>query len=132
VKITVDTNVLPRAFLADEPAQHRVGTEALEAADLAAVSLQSLCEFVWVLDRALSVARQDIAGAIRAVFDIQNVVVNRPAVGSGLQLLETGGDFADGVIADDGRWRGGDIFVSFDRKFVRLLLDQGQQAQPLE
>jgi predicted nucleic-acid-binding protein len=66
------------------------------------------------------------------VFDIQNVVVNRPAVGAGLQLLETGGDFADGVIADDGRWRGGDIFVSFDRKFVRLLLDQGQQAQPLE
>jgi len=40
--------------------------------------------------------------------------VNRPAAEAGLALLEAGGDFADGVIAHEGRWLGAEAFVSFD------------------
>jgi len=47
-------------------------------------------------------------------------VVNRPAAEAGLSLLEAGGDFADGVIAYEGRWLGADTFVSFDKKAVKL------------
>jgi len=131
MKIAVDTNVLLRAVLEDDPPQHRVAVDALESADLVAVSLQSLCEFVWVLDRSYGVSRTDIAASVRAVLDIRNVAVNRPAVEAGLSLLEAGGDFADGIIAYDGRWLGGDTFVSFDKRAVKLLGDQEQTARLL-
>jgi len=42
-----------------------------------------------------------------------------------LAVLDAGGDFADGVVAFDSRWLGGDTFVSFDRKAARLLEQQG-------
>ncbi len=44
-------------------------------------------------------------------------------------LLE--GDFADGVIAYEGSWLGGETFVSFDKKAVSLLVAQGQSARLL-
>jgi predicted nucleic-acid-binding protein len=131
MKIAVDANVLLRAVLDDDPSQHRVAVEALESADLVAVSLQSLCEFVWVLERSYRVARTDIAASVRAVLDIRNVAVNRPAVEAGLSLLEAGGDFADGIIAYDGRWLGGDTFVSFDKRAVKLRVAQEQTARLL-
>ena len=46
-------------------------------------------------------------------------------------MLEAGGDFADGVIAFDGEWLGGETFVSFDRKTVKLLSAQGRSVQLL-
>ncbi len=131
MKIAVDTDVLLRAVVDDNLAQQRVAVEALEKADLVAVSLQSLCEFAWVLERSYGVGRADIAASVRAVLDMRNIAVNRPAVEAGLSLLESGGDFADGVIAYDGRWLDGETFVSFDKKAVKLLTAQGQMAQLL-
>jgi predicted nucleic-acid-binding protein len=59
------------------------------------------------------------------------VVANRPAVEAGLAVLKAGGDFADGLIAYEGNWLGGDTFVSFNRKAVSLIAKQGQQARLL-
>jgi predicted nucleic-acid-binding protein len=106
MKITADTNVLVRAIVADDEAQSGVATAMLESADLVAISLQSLCEFAWVLDRHYQIPRADIAEAIRRVVETRNVVVNRPAVAAGLSVFDAGGDFADGVIAYDGEWMG--------------------------
>ena len=50
---------------------------------------------------------------------------------AGLSVLEAGGDFADGVIAFDGRWFGAETFVSFDRKAVNLLSASGISANSL-
>jgi predicted nucleic-acid-binding protein len=132
VKIAADTNVLLRAMLDDDTAQQQVAIETLEGAELVAVSVQSLCEFVWMLERGYRTAHADIAAAIRRLLDLRNVVVNRPAVEAGLRVLDAGGDFADGVIAHDGNWLGGDVFVSFDRKAVTLLASQGRQSRLLE
>ena len=68
---------------------------------------------------------------IRALLAIPKVEVNRPAVEAGLSVLEAGGDFADGVIAYEGNWLGGETFVSFDKKAVALLTSQGQSARLL-
>jgi predicted nucleic-acid-binding protein len=46
-------------------------------------------------------------------------------------MLDAGGDFADGVIAYEGRWLGAETFVSFDRKAVEMLNQQGQPARVL-
>lgn len=131
MKITADTNVLLRAMVADDEHQAEVAIEVLEAAGTVAISLQSLCEFAWVLARQYQMPREVIAEAIRRLLETRNVETNRPAVEAGLSVLDAGGDFADGVIAYDGRWLGGSIFVSFDKKAVTLLSAQGVQARLL-
>ncbi len=128
MKITVDTNVLLRAVLDDDEAQQEVAIETLESADVVAISVQCLCEFAWVLSWGYKTARAEIAASIRRLLGMRNVVVNRPAVEAGLTMLDAGGDFADGVIAYDGNWLGGETFVSFDKKAVSLMAKQGQRA----
>ena len=131
MKITADTNVLLRALVGDDPDQQRVAIEALDAAETVAVSVQSVCELAWVLARGYRTSRDDIAVAIRQLLETRNIAVDRPAVEAGLAVLEAGGDFADGVIAHDGRWLGGQTFVAFDVQAVKLLARSGQTTQLL-
>jgi predicted nucleic-acid-binding protein len=128
LKITPDTNVLVRAVLSDDKQQGNAAQAALAEAELVALALPTLCEFVWVLSRGYKVVSSEIAKSIRRLINSKSVVVNRPAVEAGLELLEAGGDFADGVIAYEGRWLGAETFVSFDRKAVSLLQARGQSA----
>ena len=131
MKVTADTNVLLRAYVADDAKQASAAVDLLANAETVAVSVQSLCEFVWVLTRQYQAAREDISAAIRALLNTENVVVNRPAVDAGLAVLDAGGDFADGIIAYDGSWLGGETFVSFDRKAIKLLSALGQSSRLL-
>lgn len=131
MKITADTNVLLRAVVADDEAQGAKAVEALDSAEMVAVGLQALCEFVWVLARRYGVSRADIAAAIRRLMETRNVAINRPAVEAGLAVLEAGGAFADGVIAYEGEWAGAETFVSFDRRAVSILVAQGRRAKLL-
>jgi predicted nucleic-acid-binding protein len=84
-----------------------------------------------VLRKVYDFPPSDIAAAIRALLASANVEANRPAVEAGLSVLEAGGDFADGVMAYEGHWLGGETFVSFDKKAVALLTAQGQSARLL-
>ena len=131
MKITVDTNVLVRAVVGDDPAQARIATKVLADAELIAVALPCLCEFVWVLLRVYGFQPSDAVAAIRALLAAANVEVDRPAVEAGLEVLDAGGDFADGVIAYEGNWLGGETFISFDKKAVTLLMAQGHAARLL-
>lgn len=131
MKITADTNVLARAILQDDAAQCRTAREILTGASLIAVSLPSLCELAWILRQGAKLPKEDVSTAIRALLDVENVVMNRPAVEAGLALLEAGGDFADGILAYEGKWLGGETFVSFDKKAVTLFSKQGVTTQLL-
>jgi predicted nucleic-acid-binding protein len=131
VKISVDTNVLARAVLQDDSKQGRAASKFLKEASLIAVSLPCLCELVWILRRGAKLPKEDVAVTIRDLLDAGNVVMNRPAVEAGLSILEAGGDFADGIIAYEGNWLGGETFVSFDKQAVELVTRQGQAAQLL-
>ena len=131
MRLAVDTNVLVRAVVRDDPAQARIATQVLTDAGLIAIALPCLCELVWVLLRVYSFQAADAAAAIRALLAAANVEMDRPAVEAGLSVLEAGGDFADGVIAYEGNWLGGETFVSFDKKAVALLTAQGQSARLL-
>ena len=131
MEITVDTNVLIRAAVRDDEIQAMAADRILESAEVIAVTLPCLCEFVWVLRRLYEFDRVDIAAAIRALADTANVTLNRPAVEAGLAVLHAGGDFADGLIAYEGKWLGADTFVSFDRKAVALLAKQKYETRLL-
>ncbi|MBO9333151.1 VapC toxin family PIN domain ribonuclease [Achromobacter pulmonis] len=131
MKVTVDANVLVRGLVRDDPEQASVADQVLREATLIAVPLPCLCELFWILRRVYGFEPATIAVAIRALIDTENVVMNRPAVEAGLALLEAGGDFADGVIAYEGMWLGGETFVSFDKRAVSLLKKQGEATQLL-
>lgn len=131
MKLAVDTNVLVRGVMGDDKKQSRAASKILKEADLIAVSLPSLCEFVWVLRKVYGLGRSDVSKAVATLLDVENVVVNRPAVEAGLSVFNAGGDFADGVIAYEGRRVGGETFVSFDRKAVALLSEQGHSTHLL-
>jgi predicted nucleic-acid-binding protein len=131
MKISVDTNVLARAVLNDDPAQSRAARKLLKEASLIAVPLPCLCELVWVLRQGAKLGKGDVVTAVRSLMNAGNVVVNRPAAELGLAVLDAGGDFADGAIAYEGAWLGGETFVSFDKKAVTVLSRQGEAARVL-
>jgi predicted nucleic-acid-binding protein len=128
VNITADTNVLLRLIVDDDAAQGSAALEALEAAGLVAISVHALCELAWVLRGRYEMSRAEVGAAIRGLTRASNVVANHDAIAAGLASLDAGGDFADGVIAFDGRQLGGETFVTFDRAAVRLLSGQGHAA----
>ncbi len=131
MKITADTNVLVRAITGDHARQSAVAQTELANADVVALALPALCELVWVLSWGYKITSAEVAVAIRRLIASANVAVNRPAAEAGLAVLDAGGDFADGVIAHEGRWLGAEAFVSFDGKAVKLLESQGEAARLL-
>jgi predicted nucleic-acid-binding protein len=129
VKITPDSNVLLRAITGDDPRQSAAARKSLRSAELVGLTLPALCELVWVLARGYRIPAREIGETLRRLIDAANVVVNRGAVEAGLEMLENGGDFADGVIAHEGRWLGCDTFLSFDKRAIKLLAAAGRKTQ---
>lgn len=129
VKITADTNILVRVVTEDDPVQSRRAQDMLAKAALVALPLSALTELCWVLERVYGFAKSDVARAVRTLTNAANSAVDIPAVESGLMVLDAGGDFADGVIAQEGLWLGAETFVSFDRKAIRLLQAAGLNAR---
>ncbi|MCC6920943.1 MAG: type II toxin-antitoxin system VapC family toxin [Alphaproteobacteria bacterium] len=128
MKIAVDTNILVRLLTNDDAAQGAIAATLLREAEAVVVTVPTLCELVWVLSRGYKLPAADLARAIRGLLNSGNVVMDRPAVQAGLDLLDSGGDFADGAMAHEGRQLGAERFISFDRKAVQLLLAAGHSA----
>lgn len=128
MNITADTNILVRALTGDEPQQSSLAQELLLNADVVAIPAVVLCELCWVLSRSYKIARADIIAAIQGLISSENVVVDASAVEAGLAVMNAGGDFADGVIADHGQWLGGDVFASFDEQALNLLEGIGRSV----
>lgn len=131
MKITADTNVLVRAITGDDERQSKLAQAELAKADAIALALPALCELVWVLSQAYKVPTTDTAEAVRRLMNGANVLVNRLAVEAGLAMLDAGGDFADGVISNEGNWLGAETFVSFDMEATKLLAAQGGSVRLL-
>ena len=75
---------------------------------------------------------EQISHAIRTLLQVSQVVCNTPAVLAGLALLQSGGDFADGVIAFEGELLGGQEFVTFDQAAAKLLKHQKRKVRLLK
>lgn len=129
MKITVDTNVLLRFLVRDDPDQSEVARQELERADRLVFPIGTLLEAAWVLHRRYRLDKGEISARLRGLIAVDKADLDRPAVEAGLAMMALGGDFADGVIAYQGRVQRADVFVSFDRKAVRLLVESGQPAR---
>ena len=128
MRIIADTNVLLRVFVDDNLAQSQAAKEVLTQADAVVVGRHALCELAWVLASTYHFSKHQIANVIRELKDKSNVITDRAAVDAGLAVMDAGGDFADGVINNEGRSLGGDTLVSFDKKAVQAIAKQGLKA----
>ena len=115
----------------DEPHRHTSQDQRSQGAELVAVPMAVLCEFVWVMRNLYKKPASEVANAIRVLMNSPNIVTNQPTVKAGLAVLDLGGDFADGVIAHEGAWLGAEEFVSFDKQAVKFLKSQNKRARLL-
>ena len=77
MKIVADTNVLLRDALNDDPRQSPIAGKVLQSAELVAVPVAVLCEFVWVLCQGYNMSALEVANSIRSLIDSWNVVTNK-------------------------------------------------------
>ena len=131
MRIIADTNLLVRLAVDDDPRQRRIAATAVTQAEAVIISRHALCELVWVLRQSYKFTRTETAGAIQKLCGIKNVVLDNATVEAGLAVLAAGADFADGVIVYEGRWLGGETFVSFDKKAVAVVAKLGMKTQLL-
>lgn len=118
-----------RAFVKDDSRQCVEAIAELEFADCIALSSTALSEFVWVLTTGYKFNRAIAATFIRELIASGKVEANWPAVEAGLAALDQGGDFADAVIEIEGRQLGGEVFVSFDDKAIKIASAAGRPAR---
>jgi predicted nucleic-acid-binding protein len=121
----LDTNVLVRFLVQDDPVQAQVATEIMDGLRDDApgfVGREVLVELVWVLSRAYGFARADIATAIDGLLSATELVVEASDdVGAAVERYRNDGfDFADLMIAAAARRAGSRDLVTFDRKIARL------------
>lgn len=128
MKIAPDTNVLVRAIQQDDAVQGQLAADALRDAEQIILTQQSLCEFVWVMRSRYRRSRSAIASAIRDLIKDPKIVTDRYAVAAGLEFLDSNGDFADGIIAFDGRRMADGAFVTFDSEAAAIASAKGYRV----
>lgn len=121
MRITVDTNVLVRLLTRDDERQTKTAEKILVDAEAVCVPTPVFCELVWVLMRLYRYSKEEVSNAVRALTEIENLTYEKAAVDAGLEQLECGGDFADGINEYAGRKMSDGQFVTFDKNAVAVL-----------
>jgi predicted nucleic-acid-binding protein len=124
--IGLDTNILVRYLVRDDPIQTLQATDVIErrltAADPGFISTVAMAETAWVLERTYGVPSPAIAAAVERLIEIESLVVeNEPEVFLAMTALKEGrGSFADALIGALGAKAGCSTTLSFDRAALRL------------
>ena len=124
--IGIDTNVLIRFIVRDDPEQTRLATsfiDSLTYEDPGFITLVSIAEIYWVLDHSFKTSRNEIYLTIQSLLTSREIVIEDDfLVHAALQhYLQTNADFDDCLIAECSRARGCDSIVTFDKKAARAI-----------
>ena len=123
--IGLDTNVVLRGILGDDPAQSHAAGEifrSLTTARRGFITQVTLVEVYWVMFRGLRLPRADCLEAIRRL--VQTDVIefdDGETVVTALALADDGADFADALIDGTMRMFGTTETVTFDRRAAQRL-----------
>ena len=126
--IALDTNVLVRYLVADDPRQAAAARRLIESACTdetpGVVSLVVLCEVVWVLSQGYEYGRSQVALVLRRLLAARDLVVERSELAwQALNLFEEGtADFSDYVIGLCGRAEKAEVTCTFDRRAAKSSL----------
>jgi len=121
--IAVDSSVLVRYLVQDEPDQARLATaffeERLSDRQPGFVSLVVLLEMIWVLRRGYRRPAEDVAEAVAGLLQARQIhLEHRDAIEAA--LAGDAADLADRIIHELGKKAGCTETVTFDRWFARL------------
>ncbi len=125
--VGLDTNVLLRYLVQDDPAQSLRATEIVERRltrrDPGFVSLVSILEIVWVLGTLYKRSRLEIADHVEMVLAADTLEVqNEQEVYQAVVALRNGtGTFEDALIGSLGAWRGCSATLTFDQNAAKRL-----------
>ncbi len=124
--IGLDTNILVRYLAQDDPIQSSQATQIIELQLTEArpgfISLVTMVETVWVLDRIYGLSNTEIATAVERSLQADTLFVqNEQEVFTATVALKTGmAAFADALIGALGEWAGCTATLTFDKKATRL------------
>lgn len=123
--IGLDTNVLVRYIVQDDPAQARAATHLIERVLTperpGIVDRVVLCELVWVLESAYGYARAQIAPVLRQLLATVEIrIESADRVNLALRSYEGAADFADHLVGLLNQDHGCEATYTFDRKAARL------------
>jgi predicted nucleic-acid-binding protein len=124
--IGLDTNILVRYVMQDDPIQSATATawieERLSPENPGFISVVAIAETVWVLGRTYDVADPDIAAAIERLLQADLLVIEneQQVFAATIVLKENRGSFADALIAAVGVKAGCSSTLTFDRRALRL------------
>ena len=119
--IAVDTNVLLRLLIEDDPRQTLAARELLESIfaedEGCFVSDPVLCEIEWVLDSCYKASRARIVEALQElVANPHFIFVDRSAIRRALDAYRAGrADFSDYLVGSRARAQGARATYTFDR-----------------
>lgn len=124
--VGLDTNVLVRYLAQDDIAQARQATQIIERQLTEErpgfISLVTMVETVWVLDRVYGLSNREIAAAVERILQADTLLVqNEQEVFTAMTALKTGaGSFPYALIGALGEWAGCTATLTFDKKAKRL------------
>jgi len=118
--IGLDTNIVVRYLVQDEPDQSATAStviEALTEQDPGFLSLVTVVELYWVLRRAYKISTTRCAELVEGLLDARELRVGQDSIVRAALTASRGGlDFADAVIAELGRVAGCEHTVTFDQR----------------
>lgn len=115
--LAIDTNVVIRYLVADEPVQAGKARRLIDN-NAIFVGTTVILETEWVLRSVYGFSNQQSAEALTGFAGLPNVTVEEPAaLATALGWLRQGLDFADGLHL--AKAEGCDAFISFDREFAK-------------
>jgi len=119
--IGIDTNVLVRFLVQDDPAQGAQAREfmtGLSEGTPGFIAREVMVEVVWVLERAYGLSRTQIAAALEGLLEARELVVETSdRVAIALDRYGKGGaGVSDQMIALAGIGAGCEVTVTFDRE----------------
>ena len=118
--IGIDTNVIVRYLVQDEPDQSAMASSVIDALtenDPGFLSLVTVVELYWVLRRAYKVSSSRCTELINGLLDSRELRVDQYSiVRAALTACRGGPDFADAVIVELGRVAGCEHTVTFDQR----------------
>lgn len=122
--IGIDTNVLVRFVMQDDPKQAAQATKLIEGLREEAgafVSVVVLVEMVWVFESVYELTRAQICSALHTLLDVDVFKVDRAAiVAAAIRAYEKStADFADCMIARISAQAGCSETFTFDRKAAK-------------
>lgn len=115
--LALDTNVLARFVLADDPVQHQAAKAAMSKPALF-ISTTVLLELFWLMVKIHRLPKAAVLQTFADLVRLPNVTLEQPAlVARALEWAAGGVDFGDALHLASAR--DCEALISFDRRFAR-------------